>query len=158
MFSSQSAPQNCFPLKSATLSMFHSQMVRLKIVFHSNHPLYRCFSHKWYAPKLFPTQIGHFIHVSLANGMPQNYFPLNSATSSMFPSQMVRLKIASHSIRPLNPCFPRKRYASKLCSTQIGHFIHVSFANGMPQNCFPLKSAILSMFPLSTLSHTILMG
>ena len=64
--------------------MFPSQMVRLKIVSHSNRPLYRCFlsqrvrlkivSHsnqrfypcfprKWYALKLFPTQIGHFIHV-----------------------------------------------------------------------------------------------
>ena len=104
------------------LYTFPSQMVRLKIVSHSNHPLYRCFPRKWYAPKLFPTQIGHCIHVSLANGTPQNCFPLKSATLSMFPSQMVRLKIISHSIRPLHPCFPRKWYALKLPPTQIGHF------------------------------------
>ena len=46
--------------------------------------------------KLFPTQIGHFIHVLLANITPQNCFPLKLATLSMFPSQIVRLEIASH--------------------------------------------------------------
>ena len=119
--------------------MFPSQMVRLEIVCHSNQPFYPCFPRKWYALKLFPTQISHFIHVSLANGMPQNYFPLKSATLSMFPSQMVRLKIVSHSNQPLYPCFPRKWYALKLFPTQIGHLIHVSLANGTPQNYFPLK-------------------
>ena len=84
--------------------MFPSQMVRLK---------------------LFPTQIGHFIDVSLTNGTPQNCSSLKSATLSTFPSQMVRLKIVPHSNLPLYPCFPRKWYASKLFPTQIDHFIHV---------------------------------
>ena len=129
--------------------MFPSQMVHLKIISHSNRPLYPCFPHKWYALKLFPSQIGYFIHVSLANGTPQNcshsnqplfhvslvngtpqnYFPLKSATLSMFPWQMVCFKIVSHSNRPLYPCFPRKRYTLKLFPTQIGHFIHISLAN-----------------------------
>ena len=118
--------------------MFPSQMVCLKIVFHSNRSLYPCFPRKWYALKLFPTEIGHCIHVSLVNGMLQNCFPLKSATLSIFPSQMVCLKIVP---------------------TQIGHFIHVSLANGKPQNCFPLKSATLSMFPsqmvrLKIVSHS----
>ena len=159
-------PQNCFPLKSATLSMLRLQMVRLKIVSHSNRLLYPCFPHKWYTSKLFPTQIGHF--VSLANGAPQNCFPLKSATLSMFHSQMVLLKVTSHSNRPLYLFFPRKWYASKFFPTeidhfipcslkkwytlklfpnQIGHFIHGSLANVTPQNCFPLKSATWSMFP-----------
>ena len=50
--------------------MFPSQMVGLKIVSQSNQQFYPCFPRTWYALKLFPTQIGHFIHVSLANGMP----------------------------------------------------------------------------------------
>ena len=171
-----------------------SKMVRLKIVSHSNLPLYSCFPRKWYVSKLFPTQIGDLIHVSLANGTSWNYFPLanwplytcfpckwyasncfplKSATLSMFPSQMVRLKIVSHSNRPLYRCFPRKWYAlkivshsnqpfyrcfprkwyaSKLFPTQISHFIHVSLANGTPQNYFPFKGGYvfatwLSMFP-----------
>ena len=63
--------------------MFPSQMV-LKIVLNllspsngtpenyipSSIPLYPCFPRKWYALKLFPPQVVHFIHVSLANGMP----------------------------------------------------------------------------------------
>ena len=142
-----STPQNCSRLKSATLSIFTSQMVCLKIVLHSNGPLYPCFPRKWYTSKLLSTQIGHFIHVSLANGTPPNCFQLKWATLSMFPSQMVRLKIVLHLIWPLYPCFPRKWYTSKLLSTKIGHFIHVSLANGMPPNCFQLKSSTLSMFP-----------
>ena len=66
----------------------------------------------------------------------------------MFPSQMVRLKIAEPSSGPLFPCFPRKWYALKLpnpqvahffprkwylkLSPQVGHFFHVSLANGTP--------------------------
>ena len=90
--------------------MFPSQMVCLKIV--SLHgPLYPCFPRKWYALKLSPPQILHFIHVSLANGTPENYIP-----SSI----------------PLYPCFPRKWYALKLFPPQVVHFIHVSLANGTP--------------------------
>ena len=112
--------------------MFPLQMVRLKIVSHSNRPFYPCFPHKWYTLKLFPAQIGHFTHVSLANGTRQNYFSLKLATLYMYLSQMVRLKIVSHSNRRLYPCFLCKCYVSKLFPTQIGHFIHVSLTNGTP--------------------------
>ena len=95
----------------STLFMFPSQMVRLKIVSPSNGPLYPCFPRKWYALKLSHPQILHFIHVSLANGTPENYI---------------------HSSIPLYPCFPRKWYALKLFPPQVVHFIHVSLANGMP--------------------------
>ena len=69
----------------------------------------------------------------------------------MFPSQMVRLKIAEPSSGPLFPCFPRKWYALKLPNPQVvtlfpcfprkwyalkllqvAHFFHVSLANGTP--------------------------
>ena len=71
--------------------MFHSQMVRLKIVEPSSGPLFPCFTRKWYAlknvepssGKLFPCftrkwyvlklsnyQVAYFFHVSLANSMP----------------------------------------------------------------------------------------
>ena len=70
----------CFPrkwcvlklsnLKWCTLSMFPSQMVRLKIVEHSSGPICPCFPRKWYAIKLLNPQVVHFVHVSLANGMP----------------------------------------------------------------------------------------
>ena len=50
----------------------------------------------------------------------------------MFPSQMVRLKIAEPSSGPLFPCFPRKWYALKLPNRQVAHFFHVSLANGTP--------------------------
>ena len=94
--------------------MFPSQMVHLKIVLISNGPLYPYFPRKIYSLKLFSSQIVHFIHVSLANGYalklfssqmihfihvsvangtPENCFPLKWSTLSMFPSQMVRLKI-----------------------------------------------------------------
>ena len=49
----------------------------------------------------------------------------------MFPSQMVRLKIAEPSSGPLFPCFPRKWYALKLPNPQV-------FPSGMPT---------FSMFP-----------
>ena len=48
----------------------------------------------------------------------------------MFPSQMVRLKIAEPSSGPLFPCFPRKWYALKLPNPQVAHFFHVFLANG----------------------------
>ena len=72
---------------------------------------------------------------------------------SMFPSQMVRLKIVEPSSGPLcpclplqilhpkivetssgllYPCFPLKWYALKLSNPQVVHFIHVSLANGTP--------------------------
>ena len=50
--------------------MFPSQMVRLKIVFLSNGPLYACFPRKWHDLKSFSSQMVHFIHVSLANDIP----------------------------------------------------------------------------------------
>ena len=91
--------------------MFPSQMVRLKIIFLSNGPVYPCFPRKWYALKLFSSQWSHF---------------------SMFPLQMVHLKIVFLSNGPLYPCFPRKWYALKLFSSQMVQFIHVSLANGTP--------------------------
>ena len=50
--------------------MFRSQMVRLKIVFLSNGPLYACFHRKWHDLQLFSSQMVQFFHVSLANGTP----------------------------------------------------------------------------------------
>ena len=50
----------------------------------------------------------------------------------MFPSQMVRLKIAEPSSGPLFKCFPRKWYALKLPNPQVAHFFHVFLANGTP--------------------------
>ena len=61
---------NCRTLKWPTFSMFPSQMVRLKIVEPSSGPLCPCFPRKWYALKLSNPQVAHFVHVSLANGMP----------------------------------------------------------------------------------------
>ena len=63
-------PGNCRTLKRSTLSMFASQIVRLKIVEHSSFQLYPCFPRKWYALKLSKHQVVHFVHVSLANGTP----------------------------------------------------------------------------------------
>ena len=67
----------------------------------------------------------------------------------MFPSQMVRLKIAEPSSGPLFPCFPRKWYALKLSNPQVAHFFHVSLqmvrlkiaepSSGPPFPCFPRK-------------------
>ena len=55
---------------SGSLSMFPSQMVRLKIAEPSSGPLFPCFPRKWYALKLPNRQVAHFFHVSLANGTP----------------------------------------------------------------------------------------
>ena len=65
----------------------------------------------------------------------------------MFPSQMVRLKIAEPSSGQLFPCFPRKWYALKLSNPQVAHFFHVSLANGTPQKLPKPKWATFSMFP-----------
>ena len=99
------------PRKWSTLSMFPSQMVRLKIIFLTNGPIFPCFPRKWYSLKLFS---------------------LKWSTLPMFPSQMVRLKIVFLSNGPLYPCFPRKWYALKLFSSQMVYFILVSLANGTP--------------------------
>ena len=90
---------------------------------------------------------------TIANGTPENCRTLKWPTFSMFPSQMVRLKIVepssgplfpcftSQMVRlkivepssgPLCPCFPRKWYALKLSNPQVAHFVHVSLANGTP--------------------------
>ena len=125
-FPSKWSPQNCRTLKWSTLSMFPSQMVRLKTVKPSSGPLCPCFSkwyafklsksgplcpcfpRKWYALKLSNPQVVHFVHVSLANGTLSNCRTLKWSTLSMFPSQMVRLKIVEPSSFPLCPCFPCK--------------------------------------------------
>ena len=91
--------------------MFHSQMVRLKIVEPSSGPLYPCFPLKWYALKLSNPQVVHFFHS---------------------PSQMVHLKIVEPSSGLLCPFFPRKWYALKLFNPQVVYFVHVSLANGTP--------------------------
>ena len=51
---------------------------------------------------------------------------------SMFPSQMVRLKIVEPSSGPLCPCFPRKWYALKLSNPQVAHLVNVFPANITP--------------------------
>ena len=112
--------------------MFQSQKVRLKIVEPSTGPLFPCFPRKWYALKLSNPQVAHFFHVSHAYGMPSNCRTLKWSTFSMFPSQMVRLKIVEPSSGSLFPCFPRKWYALKLSKPQVVHFFHVSLANGTP--------------------------
>ena len=112
--------------------MFPLQMVRFKFVLH---------------------QMAHFIHVSLANGTALKTLPLKWPTLSMFPSQVVHLKIVSSSNGKLYICFPRKWYSLNLFSYQnirlypffpckwyaLKHFpakwrtiIEVSLANGMP--------------------------
>ena len=98
-------PQNCRTLKLSTLSMFPSQMVYLKIVEPSGSPLCPCFPRKWYASKLLNPQAVHFVHVSLANGTPQNCRTLKWSTLSMSASQIVRLKIVEPSSGQLCPCF-----------------------------------------------------
>ena len=50
--------------------MFNSQMVRLKIVEPSSGPLFPSIPRNWYALKMSNPQVAHFLHVSLANGMP----------------------------------------------------------------------------------------
>ena len=110
--------------------MFSSQMVHPKIVETSSGLLCPCFPLKWYALKLSNPQVVHFVHVSLANGTPENCRTLKLSTLFMFPSQMVRLKIVEPSSGPLCPCFPRKWCVLKLSNPQVVHFVHVSLANG----------------------------
>ena len=93
--------------------MFASQIVRLKIIEHSNGPLFPCFPRKWYALKLSKHQVVYF-------------------KVSMFPSQMVHLKIFEPSSGLFYACFTRKWYAVKLSNPQVVHFVHVSLANGTP--------------------------
>ena len=50
--------------------MFPLQMVRLKFVEPLSGQLCLCFPRKWYALNLSKAQVVHFVHVSLANGMP----------------------------------------------------------------------------------------
>ena len=73
----------------------------------------------------------------------------------MFPSQMVCLKIVEPSSGPLCPCFPRKRYALKLCNPQVVHFVHVSLANGTPKNYRTLKWSTLSIFQSQMVRYKI---
>ena len=148
--------------------MFPSQIVRLKIAESSSIRLFPYFPSKWYALKLANPQVAHFFHVSLANAMLKNCRTLKWVTFSMFPSQMVRLKIAepssgptfsmfpSQMVRlkivepssgPLFPCFPRKWYASKLPKPQVGHFFHVSLANGMLKIVEPSSGSLFPCFP-----------
>ena len=68
-------------------------MVRLKILEPSSGPLLQCFPRKWYALKLSNPQVAHFLHVSLANGTPENCRTFKLPTFCMFPMQMVRLEI-----------------------------------------------------------------
>ena len=153
--------------------MFSSQIVRLEIVEPSSGPLFPCFPRKWYALKLsnprcrlFPCfphkyyvlklsnpQLAHFFHLSIANGTLYNCRTLKWPNLSMFPSQMVhlkivepssfptfsmflsqmvRLKIIEPSSGPLFPCFPRKYYFLKLSNRQVSQFFHVSIPNGTP--------------------------
>ena len=65
----------------------------------------------------------------------------------MFPSQMVRLKIAESSSGPLFPCFPRKWYALKLANPQVAHFFHVSLANAMLKIVEPSSGPLFKCFP-----------
>ena len=115
-------PWNCRTLKWPTFPMFPSQMVRLEIVEPSRGPLFPSFPRKWYALKLSNTQVAQFFHVSLANGTPSNCRTLKWPTLSIFPSQMVRLKIVEPSSGSLFPCFPQKLYALKLSNPQVPHF------------------------------------
>ena len=112
--------------------MFPSQMVCLKIVKSLSGPLFPCFPRKWNALKLSNPKVAHLFHVSLANGTPSNCRTLKWLTLSMFPSQMVRLKIVEPSIGPFVPCFPLKWYALKLSNPQVALFFDVSLANGTP--------------------------
>ena len=107
-------------------------MVSLKLIEPSSGPLCPCFPRKWYALKLSNSQVVHFVHVSLANGMPKICRTLKWSTLSNFPSQMVRLKIIEPSSGPLCICFPHKWYALKLSNPLVVHFVHVSLANGTP--------------------------
>ena len=133
MFPSQMVRLEIIETSSGPLSpCFQSQMVWLKIVEPSSGPCCPCFPRKWYALKLSNPHVVHFVHVSLSNGMPWTYRTLKWSTLSMFPSQMVRLKIVEPSSGPLCACFPRKWYSLKLSNPQVVHFVNVSLANGTP--------------------------
>ena len=93
--------------------MFPSQMVCLKIVEPSSGPLCPCFPRKWYALKLSKSQVAHSVHVSLANIVLENCRTLKWPTLSMFPSQILRLKIVEPSSTTLCLCLIPKFYAIK---------------------------------------------
>ena len=148
--------------------MFPSQMVRLKIVEPSSGALCPCFPRKCYALKLSNTQVAHFLHFSLANGASENCGTLKWPTLSLFPSQMMRLKIVKPSSSPLCPCFPRKWYelkivepssgplfpcfpckwyALKLSKSQVAHFFHVSLAMVCLKIVEPSSGTFFQCFP-----------
>ena len=139
-------PWNFRTLKWPTFSMFPSQIIRLQIDEPSISPVFPCFPRKWNNLKLSNPQVAHFSHVSLANGTIWNCRTIKWSTFSMFPSQMVCLKILEPSIGPLFPCFTRKWYASKLSNPQVDHFLNVSIANGLPWNSRTLKWPTFPMF------------
>ena len=59
------------PSSGPLLSMFNSEVVRLKIVDSIKwNTLVPCFPCKWYALKLSNPQVAQFFHVSLTNGTP----------------------------------------------------------------------------------------
>ena len=120
------------PSSGKSFSMFNSEMVCLKIVKPSSLPLFAYFTRKWYALKLSNPQVAHFFYVSLANGTPENCLTLKWPTLSMFPSQMVRLKIVKPSSGTLFSFFNRKFYVLKLSNPKVSHFFNVSLANVTP--------------------------
>ena len=78
--------------------MFPSQMVRLKIVEPSSCPLCLCFMVRL---KIVEPSSGK--PVSLANGTPQSCRTLKWPTLSMFPFQMVRVKLLNLQVNHLFP-------------------------------------------------------
>ena len=132
----------CFPCKWYALKSFLPQMGKF---IHAS--LAKCYALKSFfnqithlsifpseiiCLKSFPPAMAHFLLASLANGIytPWNRFPLKLPTLSMFPSEMVRLKIVFPSNDALYPCFPCKWYILKLFPPQMAFFIHVSLGNG----------------------------
>ena len=154
----QCFPRKWYALKLSNPQVDHffnvsMQILCLKIVEPSSYKLFPCFPRKWYVLKLSNPQVAHFFYVSirkwytlklsnpqvahcfnvsLANGTHENCRTLKWPTLSMYPSQMVRLKILEPSSGPLLQCFPRKWYALKLSNPQVAHFFHVSHAHGTP--------------------------
>ena len=122
-----------FPFKWYRLDPLYPCFLRkwYLVVTPSNGPIYMMFP-QWYTLKLFPTQMAHFIHVSLANGTRENRYPLKWPTLSMFPLQILCFKIVCPSNGPLYPCFLCKWCALKSFLPQMTYFIHVSLANGTP--------------------------
>ena len=119
------------PSSGKTFSMFNSEMVCLKIVEPSSSPLCPCFPRKFYALKLSKSQVAHFFHVSHANGIPWSCRNLKWPTDSMFPSQMVRLKIVEPSSGPPFAMFPSQMVRLKIVERSSLKFFHVSFSNFM---------------------------